>query len=545
MQRKDLIAYSEMILGIDDYVVFEDAGYSGKDMDRPACQEMIARIRSGEFSHLLVWKIDRISRNLLDFAAMYDELQNLGVTFISRNEQFDTSTAMGGAMLKIILVFAELERKMTSERVFATMLSRAEKGYWNGGPPPYGYSYDRESRTFSIVEEEAAAYRAAYELYMKKRSVKLVAACLNQIGYRKRSGGAWNPDDVLSILKNPFCTGVYRWNRLARNSGSRVRRVRDQSEWVVVKNHHPAILTEEEYADITRVLSSNRTGAESDVHASRGKYVYVFSGLCFCENCGSKMTPHIGRVLKDGYLQIKYRCSAGVPDGICRNGNIRESVLGDFVFNYIHNILLAQKRADFVDERHLELFLLKGLVFSEVAHIDSEGLGRLYNLILGVKGEALGHYEVEGEGSGGNVEDEEGRRLAAAESEISRDRRALDRLQNLYLYSDAAMSEREYISRKTEIEARIRANTNTVAELRGGESSLLTDAEFIELGSRLALTDWMAKDLPIIYRSLATSVSLEVLRDFVNQIVSRVYVSGRRVIRIVFRNGLENRFIWE
>ena len=102
MQRKDLIAYCELILGIEDYEIFEDAGYSGKNTDRPAFQEMMQKIRAGSFSHLLVWKIDRISRNLLDFAEMYEELQSLRVTFVSKNEQFDTSNAMGEAMLKII-----------------------------------------------------------------------------------------------------------------------------------------------------------------------------------------------------------------------------------------------------------------------------------------------------------------------------------------------------------------------------------------------------------------------------------------------------------
>ena len=117
MQRQDMINYAKYVLGIEEYEVFEDAGYSGKNTDRPAFQAMMERIESGEFSHVLVWKIDRISRNLLDFATMYARCKKLGVTFVSKNEQFDTSTAMGEAMLKIILVFAELERNMTSERV--------------------------------------------------------------------------------------------------------------------------------------------------------------------------------------------------------------------------------------------------------------------------------------------------------------------------------------------------------------------------------------------------------------------------------------------
>ena len=98
LQREELINYSKFILNSNDYVVFEDAGYSGKNTDRPAFQDMINRIRMGEFTHLLVWKIDRISRNLLDFCDMYDELKRCNCIFVSKNEQFDTSSAMGEAM---------------------------------------------------------------------------------------------------------------------------------------------------------------------------------------------------------------------------------------------------------------------------------------------------------------------------------------------------------------------------------------------------------------------------------------------------------------
>ena len=154
LQREELINYAKYALNIEDYEVFEDAGFSAKNTDRPDYQRMMKMIRSGLFSHVLVWKLDRISRNLLDFAAMYEELKRLNVTFVSKNEQFDTSTAMGEAMLKIILVFAELERKMTSERVTATMLSRAASGKWNGGRIPYGFSYNYDTREFSICSEE-------------------------------------------------------------------------------------------------------------------------------------------------------------------------------------------------------------------------------------------------------------------------------------------------------------------------------------------------------------------------------------------------------
>lgn len=112
VQREELINYAKYALNITSYDVFEDAGFSAKNTDRPAYQQMIARLRNGEFTHVLVWKIDRISRNLLDFTAMYQEFKNMGITFISKNEQFDTSTAIGEAMLRIILVFAELEGQL-------------------------------------------------------------------------------------------------------------------------------------------------------------------------------------------------------------------------------------------------------------------------------------------------------------------------------------------------------------------------------------------------------------------------------------------------
>ena len=200
MQRKDLIAYCELILGIEDYEIFEDAGYSGKNTDRPAFQEMMQKIRSGSFSHLLVWKIDRISRNLLDFAEMYEELQSLRVTFVSKNEQFDTSNAMGEAMLKIILVFAELERNMTSERVTATMISRANQGLWNGGRVPYGYSYDAETSVFSIIQDEADVCQLMKTDYFEHKSIIHTAKLLNDRKVPTRSGALWSPTAVWKIL---------------------------------------------------------------------------------------------------------------------------------------------------------------------------------------------------------------------------------------------------------------------------------------------------------------------------------------------------------
>ena len=133
-QKKELKAYCEHVLHIDKkrIEIFEDAGKSGKNTKRPAFERMMEKVKHGQVSHVIVYKIDRISRNLVDFSLMYDDFKYNKVTFISLNEQFDTSSAIGEAILKIILVFAELERKLTSERVKDVMIGRAKNVQWNG-----------------------------------------------------------------------------------------------------------------------------------------------------------------------------------------------------------------------------------------------------------------------------------------------------------------------------------------------------------------------------------------------------------------------------
>jgi len=255
MQRQDLISYSKLILNTDDYIIFEDAGYSGKNTLRPKFQEMMTQIRQGLFTHLLVWKIDRISRNLLDFSTMYKELKELKVVFVSKNEQFDTSTAMGEAMLKIILVFAELERNMTSERVTATMISRASNGLWNGGRVPFGYDYNLETKEFSINEVEADIVRLIHDSYEEIRSLVQQSRMLNEKGLRTRANNLWTPVSLHIILQNIFYSGDYRYNVL--KEGDRKKR-KNQSEWITIEDHHPAIISKEQKQRIISILNANK-----------------------------------------------------------------------------------------------------------------------------------------------------------------------------------------------------------------------------------------------------------------------------------------------
>lgn len=191
IQRQELINFSKYHLNCDDYVVFEDGGYSGGNTMRPKYQEMLLRMREGEFTHLLVWKIDRISRNILDFSDLYNELNTLNITFISKMEQFDTSTIMGQALLKIILIFAELERHFVSERVKAVLLSKSAEGGFTGFQIPFGYRRDPNTGEYSIEESEAIIIKKIFDLYEADISSSSIAKHLNlfPLEFRKRKNG--------------------------------------------------------------------------------------------------------------------------------------------------------------------------------------------------------------------------------------------------------------------------------------------------------------------------------------------------------------------
>ena len=131
-QIQECSNYVKHFLKTENFEVFKDAGRSGKNTQRPEYQRMIEKVKSGMISHVVVYKIDRISRNLVDFSIMYNDFKEHKVAFISLNEQFDTSSAIGEAVLKIILAFAELERKLTGERVHDIMMNRELDGKPNG-----------------------------------------------------------------------------------------------------------------------------------------------------------------------------------------------------------------------------------------------------------------------------------------------------------------------------------------------------------------------------------------------------------------------------
>lgn len=542
VQKRELIAYTQMVLGIQDFCVFEDPGYSAKNTDRPDYQNMMDRLRTGEFSHLLVWKIDRISRNLLDFANMYEELKKLGVTFVSKNEQFDTSSAIGEAMLKIILIFAELERKMTAERVTAVMLSRATNGQWNGGRIPYGYKYDKQAKEFEPDPQESKVVRRIYELYEREQSLIYVCRYLNEHGIHNRSGKEWTPTTISKILKNPFYIGHYRYN--VTQQGGDGCKPRDESEWILVEEHHPPIIDEILFDRIQFLMKRNRRGGVAEGTSYVRKNIHIFAGLVRCGICGSNMSATMDRVRADGWRPSIYGCNKRRNNNAeCQNKFISDIILGPFVFNYVANIIRAKdtvtKRTDLAS---LQRKLLRGDAFNQVESIGSDGLQQIYDLLLsGVSG-----LEYRPAGVFSKSEDS----LNERDTLLARKRKyetAMNRLKSLYLYGDGDLAEKDYIIERQRIldsisEVDQKLNALKDEDLKDGP---LADDEFIEKASYFIMVQKLLDDRYVDYEKYIRQIDPSIPRAFIKSIIESIVVTDGKVTSIQFRNGMTHTFTYK
>lgn len=544
LQRDELPKYAELVLGIKKHEIFEDAGYSAKNTDRPAYQRMMARVRSGEFSHILVWKIDRISRNLLDFASMYQELKDYGVIFVSKNEQFDTSTAIGEAMLKIILVFAELERNMTSERVTAVMLSRAEQGQWNGGKVPFGYIRDEELKEFRVNESEASVVRMIYDLYRSYRSTLKVARELNEKGLSQRSGKPWSPVTVSNILRSPFYCGKMRYNYRNEKQGLKNWSVRDESEWIMFDDHHPAIVSEEEWRDACKQLEANQRNGPGKNRSYTRKNVHIFAGLLTCGCCGRNMSATLDRVRADGWRPSIYNCETHRRFNSCSNKYVSDVTLGPFVLNYISNLMKASK--SFGKTTSIETFekkLLRGDVFAGVEAIERPGLEEMYRLVKSGKSGVVLTSMTDGDESRDSTIEERTLLL----SERRRTERAMKRLMAAYLYDETGMPEKDFILERKKLADSLADMDARIMELDGriANSFDLSDEDFMTKASLFIISQQLAERRFINYEAYIKASDPKIVRDFVTSVIQNFCILDGKIRSITFKNGIEHRFIYK
>lgn len=193
-----------------DNKIFKDKGYSGKNTDRPDFQQMMSEIRRGGVSKVIVYRLDRISRSVLDFAGLINEFQKYGVEFISVTERFDTSTPIGKAMLMIVMVFAQLERETIQQRVIDAYRSRSRKGFYMGGRIPYGFELEStvidgiKTSMYKLIPEEIDIVKLIYSLYEEPQtSLYDIIKYLHNHNIRNRNGKNFSRSRIRDIIVNP------------------------------------------------------------------------------------------------------------------------------------------------------------------------------------------------------------------------------------------------------------------------------------------------------------------------------------------------------
>ncbi|MCL2336825.1 MAG: recombinase family protein [Firmicutes bacterium] len=198
------ICHKELTPG-QDFLVYKDKGFSGKNTDRPDFQRLLSDVAQNKITKIVVYRLDRISRSITDFASIINLLAVHKVDFVSANEKFDTATAVGRAMVYIVMVFAQLERETIAERIRDNYYARGQYGVWLGGPAPLGYTNIKEIRNGKKVaklipnDQEMGLVQAIYKRYATS-NVSLGGLAKE---LKAKHGGMWSNVKLARILHNP------------------------------------------------------------------------------------------------------------------------------------------------------------------------------------------------------------------------------------------------------------------------------------------------------------------------------------------------------
>ena len=515
-QRQELENYCRYALSVQEYVIFEDAGYSAKNTDRPDYQQMMSRISRGEFTHLLVWKLDRISRNLRDFTELWDDIKEYGVTFISKMEQFDTSSAMGEAMLRIILVFAELERKLTAERVFGIMLARAEKGLWNGARVPLGFDWDQENKKAKLHKDEADLIQQIFDVYEEYQSAQGVAKWLVENNKKTKRGGIWGSKVVIDILRNPIYVGIYRWNYRESARGS----LKPKDEVIMVENALPAIISREQFERVQKLLDANYKGRRTKHR--QGKNIHILSGLIRCGFCGKTyLASKQSRPHKSGYYPSYYRCGTYVRNMQCRNKSISGLYIEPFVLEYMCAYVKSVRSARASKEVQRDLLSLLGR--PEIEHIDLPR-GDIGVTLLGGMYETATTKSVKAPGD----------KMEHLKKQKQKFERALSRLDDAYYFPEGVkgITKTEYLIKRAEFQQRLAKVDSDMAVISANAPRKKTMD--LDLVSRFLLLHNLYNAGSI--RDALPKLDKRVVQDFLRDVISYIEVAEGRVIRIVFNS---------
>jgi DNA invertase Pin-like site-specific DNA recombinase len=306
---------------------YDDPAFSGATLERPALQRLLCDIEARKVDAVVVYKIDRLTRSLLDFAKLIEQFEGRNVSLVSVTQQFNTTTSMGRLTLNTLLSFSQYEREVIAERIRDKVAAAKRRGKYMGGTPPLGYDVDRAAKRLVVNEREAELVRQVFRRFLELRSTLAVARELNAAGTQskswvtqkgiKRGGGCWTVNNVWRLLNNVTYIGM----------------VSHRGE--VFPGEQEAIVQKAVWEKARAILDENRR-LGTDV---RKRTPALLKGLVRCGHHGGAMGITFSK--KDGRLYRYYRCvTAGKGGaGTCPLSSVSAGELEKVVVEQLREVL--------------------------------------------------------------------------------------------------------------------------------------------------------------------------------------------------------------
>ncbi len=311
---------------------YDDGGISGATLERPALERLLADIEAGRIDIVVVYKIDRLSRSLMDFAKLIGVFETHGVTFVSITQQFNTTTPMGRLILNILLSFAQFEREVTAERIRDKVAASRKKGMWMGGRPPLGY--DVVKRKLVVNAGETALVREIFERFIARGSATVL---VKELAAEGRTTKSWVTAAGRHHPGRPFDKGV-----LYRLLHNRVYLGEAVHKGTAYPGEHEAIVPRALWDKVHAIFTEN---GRARTNRTRAQTPALLKGLLRCAACGGAMTPTHTR--RHGRLYRYYVCSKRTKGGIsdCPVRSIAASEIEGLVTDQVRGLLQAPEIA--------------------------------------------------------------------------------------------------------------------------------------------------------------------------------------------------------
>lgn len=386
-------------------LIYEDEGYSGGNLARPKFKKMMSDALEGKFSFIVVYRLDRVSRNVGDFSQLIETLNDMNISFISIKEQFDTTKPIGRAMMLMASVFSQLERETIAERIMDNMLELAKTGRWLGGNTPTGYCSEsmekvtvdgkiKKAYKLKLIPEEADVIALIFKTFIETNSLTKTDAFLLKNGIKTKNGNSFTRFAIKTILMNPVYMiadedaysylsknsdalfseksefdgkrGVMAYNRTIQKPGKAIK-YRPISEWIISVGYHLGIIPGATWILAQERLTQNRSKQFRKPRSN----VALLSGLLVCGDCGDYMRPKLTkRTSSDGEYIYTYMCSTKERSASnrCSIKNLNGNMLDKAIIDEIKK--LARDDSDFLLQLTKTHKVLEGNMKSYETNLD-------------------------------------------------------------------------------------------------------------------------------------------------------------------------------